>query len=58
MKAKRYNLKIVEMDSNDVVYEEELQLLTGKGCVLVTNPPNGMISNIEDAIEDNLRGSA
>lgn len=50
--AKRYNIKVIEQDSGDVVYEEELIVIWEEGIVLVTNPVDKMICNIERCIEE------
>lgn len=50
--AKRYNLKVVEMDSGDVVYEEELIIARIEGGVFIDNLANTMLVSMEDAIEE------
>lgn len=49
---KRYNMKIVEMGSDDVVYEVELQITRIEGGVFLANLMNEMVCDIENAIEE------
>ncbi len=51
---KRYNLKVVEMDSGDVVYEEELIVKPIEtGVVFIDNLIHTMFVAIEEAIAEN-----
>ena len=53
-----FNMQVVNKTSGDVVYEEELVITVIEGGVFIDNLPHTMVVSMEDAIEDNLRGSA
>ena len=50
--AKRYNIKIVEMDTQNVVYEEELKFTETNGEVYLDVLINTLFVSIERAIEN------
>jgi len=48
----KYNLRVVELNSDAVVYEEELIIKRYDGGVFIDNLANTMLVSMEDAIEE------
>ncbi len=56
---KRYNIKIMEMETGDVVYEEELKVVRlDTGVVYIDNLIHATFCDIETAIENREKKDA